>query len=688
MKKIFIYFLTLLFTLTSIFPNESNQNTLKNKVVKVGYYIDSPPFMSGFSEKDPKEGYGYEYLQNLAIYTGWQYEYVYGEWADLYEKLLNGEIDILTDVSYLKERESLLFYPKYPMGSETYYLYARNQNDIFSDSYDSLNGKTLCIDKTTYHYKILQDWLKDKNITLNMTFKDFTNVSEEDFNKGIFDLFVSMDSVAEPHWEPLFKLGKSDIYIAISKNKPELLEELNNAQETIFTLNPNYNYKLWIRYYSNQTNTRRLSKKELNWFENHNEITIGGLYNDFPFFDKNKNSENAIGLIEDFVKNFYEIFNVDVKISYKFYQNYSELEEALKSKEIDLIFPYIFDLYQAETNGFIVSKPFMNLEYSYIYKNSPIIKTISAMPGLRSSIYCKKTFPNVKIIDCNTPEKCLDKIITEEVSGTIFNNYRFQDSSLKKKRFRNLNILPLPKKNALSFCARREDYCLVSSINKLINISLENEELDISKSLVKYAIENKFTFSNFFDEYKEIIIGFIILFAVLVITLFTTLEKLKLVINYDVLTHLLNRRKLQSYLNNAILKAKNKGEEFSILIFDLDNFKSINDTYGHSCGDEVLKMAANTISKGIKRKDFAFRWGGEEFLVLMFAKREIVIKAANRIKEEISRQVVECGDKQISITTTIGISTYKDGENQKSLFQTADKNLYIGKNSGKNKVVS
>ena len=137
-----------------------------SNTVKVGYYIDSGNFMSGFSEEDPKSGYAYEYLQTISSYTGWDYEYVYGYFDDLYAKLLKGEIDILPDVSYCKTRENEILYPEYAMGMESYYLYAnQKKNYIDINDLSKISNMKLALLKGSYQYNLCKNWLKKRGLT-------------------------------------------------------------------------------------------------------------------------------------------------------------------------------------------------------------------------------------------------------------------------------------------------------------------------------------------------------------------------------------------------------------------------------------------------------------------------------------------------------------------------------------------
>nr|MCR5109274.1 GGDEF domain-containing protein [Lachnospiraceae bacterium] len=128
---------------------------------------------------------------------------------------------------------------------------------------------------------------------------------------------------------------------------------------------------------------------------------------------------------------------------------------------------------------------------------------------------------------------------------------------------------------------------------------------------------------------------------------------------------------------------------FSLLMIDIDDFKRINDTYGHDCGDEVLKFVASTISSCVRKDDKVFRWGGEEILVLTGAEEEAAVLEAERIRTEIEKQTINYrGETEISVTVTIGVTAFDNKLDLKSMMDDVDRKLYHGKQNGKNQVVS
>ncbi len=189
----------------------------------------------------------------------------------------------------------------------------------------------------------------------------------------------------------------------------------------------------------------------------------------------------------------------------------------------------------------------------------------------------------------------------------------------------------------------------------------------------------------------RIVCMFLTLMCVNILTFFGgkfLVEELEKYVYHDPLTHLLTRRKMNGYLQKAYAAASgNEKKPFSVFMIDIDDFKEVNDTYGHDCGDEVLKMVASTVITSVGPSDKVFRWGGEEILVLVQSDGETAVAVAERVRQAIARQSINYRGKDvISVTVTIGVSAYESGKNLKAITDQADENLYKGKRNGKNQV--
>ncbi|WP_297890288.1 diguanylate cyclase [Sulfurihydrogenibium sp.] len=158
----------------------------------------------------------------------------------------------------------------------------------------------------------------------------------------------------------------------------------------------------------------------------------------------------------------------------------------------------------------------------------------------------------------------------------------------------------------------------------------------------------------------------------------------------DSLTNLYNRRFITEFFMKELEKAKRFNYDVGLLIIDVDNFKKLNDTYGHQTGDIVLKKISNVFSNTVRDMDVVGRWGGEEFIVILpKSDKENTFKVAERIIKNISSEIISIeGGKLLYTTVSIGMAVFpEDGENLDDLIKVADSKLYEAKKSGKNKVV-
>lgn len=158
----------------------------------------------------------------------------------------------------------------------------------------------------------------------------------------------------------------------------------------------------------------------------------------------------------------------------------------------------------------------------------------------------------------------------------------------------------------------------------------------------------------------------------------------------DPLTRTLNRRFLPSVLGREITMAKSAKTPLSLLMADIDHFKSINDAHGHSAGDIVLSHTAEVLLNTVRTSDFVFRYGGEEFLiVLVETDRNAARDIAERIRQQVEASVIAMSDRtQLSVTLSIGLASYEGHPDYQYLINKADKALYRAKNDGRNRVAA
>jgi len=157
----------------------------------------------------------------------------------------------------------------------------------------------------------------------------------------------------------------------------------------------------------------------------------------------------------------------------------------------------------------------------------------------------------------------------------------------------------------------------------------------------------------------------------------------------DKLTGLNNRAAFDNSLTREVDLAQRQHTPLSLVVLDIDHFKAVNDTYGHSAGDSALQLLSESIIQTLRRSDIAFRYGGEEFaLILSNTDKDAAEVVAERIREAVAQLSCNEGHRSFSFTISLGLTTLSEGEHLTTFFDRADKALYEAKHSGRNKTVA
>ena len=270
------------------------------KTIRVGSFEDTFNYVD---EHGARRGYGYELMQALAGYTGWKFEYVKCDWSNCFDKLENGEIDIMGDIAYTDDRAKEMLYSEETMGEEKYVLYADlSDMDIVSSDFKSLNGKRIGVLKGTNSEFMLTNWENKYGIHT-----EHVNVSgNEDVKKKLanneIDCFVSLEESiwSERGISSVTTIGKSDIYFVFNKERSDIKQELDYAMRQLDSDSPFFKADLYKKYFTLDY-TQFLTGNEKSWLEEHGGIRIGFLNNDPIVFSMDKKSGEIRGTLSEYI---------------------------------------------------------------------------------------------------------------------------------------------------------------------------------------------------------------------------------------------------------------------------------------------------------------------------------------------------------------------------------------------------
>ena len=217
------------------------------KVVRVGWY-ESPFNMTDGNGR--RSGYAYEYQQKIAAYTGWTYEYVEGSWPELLQMLIDGEIDLMSDVSYTPDRSEQMLFPSLAMGAEEYYIFTMPDNtEIRQDEPHTLDGKKVGVNKDSVQATMYRDWAEQYGIDAELIeLTEGESASMQMMEDGKLDAYLTLDAYGgQDDAVPVFKVGSSDFFFAVNRERPDLLMELNAAMNRIQSENRYYTQQLSLK---------------------------------------------------------------------------------------------------------------------------------------------------------------------------------------------------------------------------------------------------------------------------------------------------------------------------------------------------------------------------------------------------------------------------------------------------------
>ena len=517
--------LCLLLLLSVVLPVKAAAETAPAKVVRVGSFEDTFNYCN---EKGARKGYGYELLETLSGYTGWQFEYVTCDWSDCFEKLENGEIDIMGGISYTEDRAEEMLFSDEPMGEEKYYLYADlSRTDLSTSDYKTLNGKKIGVLMGAESEVMLTEWEEKYGLkTQHVNIANNEDVKQKLANHEI-DCFVSLE---ESYWAELgistiTRVGKSSIYYVLNKDRSDLKEELDNAMHALDEEAPFYTADLCKKYFSLDYKPI-LTGEEKAWLKEHGAIRMGFLTSDSGVSTYDPATGEITGTITDYIQFARDCLgNQELEFRLVGYDSQKAELDALKSGEIDMVFhfdqsPNLAEDYRVACTNTTWTSNMMAVTNKQHFNENQANRVAVPQNKISLKRYIAVYYPQWEIVDCAAQEDAA-RLVKDGQADCFVTGVSSQENYSKKYDFYSV---PLPNPAKSCFAVNSGNRHLLSILNKTIKAMPTNM---LTGSLAMYkSSSRKVTLSEFIrDNFFMVLLVSSIFVAVILLAILKLLRK-------------------------------------------------------------------------------------------------------------------------------------------------------------------
>ena len=478
--------------------NDETQ-TNEQRIIRVGSFEDTFDYVD---KNGVRRGYGYELMQALAGYTGWKFEYVKCDWSNCFDKLENGEIDIMGDISYTGERAQKMLFSDDPMGEEKYILYADLSNmDSGTSDFKSLDGKRVGVLLGTEPESMLTEWENKNGIhTEHVNVYNNNDVEKKLANHEI-DAFVSLEESiwSEQGISSVATIGKSGIYFVINKDRSDIKTELDRAMRQLDQDSPFFKADLYKKYFTLDYN-QILTGEEKSWMKEHGAIRIGFLSTDPAIFFMDKETGQLTGTLAEYVSYAKDCLgNQTLEFVLKEYDNYDELIQSLQDREIDMIFYTGRNPYLAEEKGYALT----NTAWTYSLMAVTDEKNFDenevytvAVPKEKEALkqHIAFSYPQWKLVDYDSLDDAADMVTNGKADCFLMG----ASQALIYDNSQNFKSVPLTKTMEACFAVKTGEGILLSILNKTLK-AMPSDMLTSALAIYD-STADKVTFSDFVKD--------------------------------------------------------------------------------------------------------------------------------------------------------------------------------------------
>lgn len=627
MKRIFTS-LVLVFLLIGMIPKlaiaktEVFINTPEQEPLRVGFF--SFDGFHNIGSSGELSGYGYDYLQEIAQYTGWHYEYVYAPWDECLKMLERGEIDLLGSVQKTPDREKLYDFSDLQSGVSTAILCTNEHNtSIAYEDFQAFNNMSVGLLQGSSRNLSFQNYCESNDFTVNThiyrTEKELTDA----LKSGSIDSILTSDLRKTSDERIIARFAPSPFYFATAKGNEKVLSGLNYAQNIIKNTNPYFDQQLYQKYYGSLTEASLvMTREEQNTVNNAPVIRVAVVDFYQPFICYDPLSDTYSGIISDILNDI--SIRTGLTFRYKTAASFKDALDMVKNQNADITGFFSKNYYQAEQNNLRLTSSYLNVPAVMITDKKvpvPSYETLALTSSYLLPYEALSKLSSGNLAYYDTPEDCAEAVKNHKADAAFLNAYS-ADYILSDSRFFDLKQVSL-KGYDYDMC-----FAVSDNMDALLFQIINQAVTSISKDKMnEIIIDNNLVFSEITiqDIFNRMPLNVVLLAGGIFIIITCALGSVIYMKsrNNRIIHQLLDTDTLTGmssyklFLANANSMLEHTAKQYALISLDIDRFKYINETYGYQEGDRLLITLAGEIRNFMGEGELFARVFADNYILLL-----------------------------------------------------------------------
>lgn len=629
--------------------------------VRVGYFQ-----ISGYqelAEDGSRRGFGYDYLQEIAKYTGWEYEFVDATWEECQEMLVAGEIDLLTCAKYSEERAKLYDFSACRMGLLHSLITVQKDDERYHyNDYAGFDGMKVGILKGNRTNQMLEQLCEEHGIRMELCAYDTETELKTALQSGTIDGIVSSNQRVLENEKVVCRFDLGEFYAITNKEKSTLLAGLNEAMEKIVLDDPYYEADLYDKYFGSNVGYKiALTAEETAYVQEKGSIRAAVMADSVPFayYDGEKYAGIAVESLEAVAA------EVGLQVEYIPASDLSEAVMLLQNGEADVLAEFYADYSWGTECGAILTKAYLEMPYAEVTLGRKKVQTDVMTAAVCSDSffdisYVQKYYPKERILYFATERDCMEAVRDGRADVAYVRQCTaevllLEDANLKLDR----RVL-YHTGHGVAMAVAEQNPMLCYILDKGI-MNLESGKIQQIVEEYESLSEEQVSVKRFiYHNPMPVIIGMSVIFCIILgILLVLVFQKRKYdkhvfeLVYKDPLSKLGNVNLLEDFV--AKKRQDYLGKDIAMISLDISRFTTINETYGRMMGDLVIAYVGAGLKRLVGANGIVVRNKGDNFLLFGTYTTEELENLIHQIKSEINLFHCEETKEDINITYYFGI---------------------------------